>query len=217
MKTHAVLFDLDGTLLDSTPAVDRAWRAWAQRHGLDGDRVMHHVHGRPARESVAHFLPDADAATVNAEFRWLEEKESADVEGVMALPGAVELLRSLGALAVPWAIVTSGTQPVAQARLRAAGLPKPRVIVTADRISRGKPDPEGFLLAARELEVDPAACVVFEDAPAGIQAARASGARVIALTTNYPPEELSLAHEVTDSLQSVRLAPLPGGLDVAIG
>jgi sugar-phosphatase len=191
-----LLVDLDGTLVDSSAPVRRAWTAFAQRHGLVPAEVEHFAHGRPSRESVALLIPDGDHA---AEAAALEAAELNDVDGVFALPGAARLLRGNR----PLAIVTSCSTALAQARLRAAGLPLPAALVSADDVSRGKPDPECYLLGARRLGLEPAACLVVEDAPAGITAGHAAGACVLALRTTHADADLREADAIVDDLGSL--------------
>ena len=178
----AVLTDLDGTLVDSSAAVRRAWSAFAQRHGLDADAVVHDAEGRPAAETARRLAPGAPEEPAR-----LAAAELADTDGIVALPGAEALLRAPLRLA----IVTSCFAELALARLRAASLPVPATLVSADQVARGKPDPEAFRLAARRLGVDPGACVVLEDAPAGIEAGRAAGMTVIAVRTTHSDAELA--------------------------
>ncbi|MEY8567182.1 HAD-IA family hydrolase [Corynebacterium sp.] len=181
----AILFDIDGTLVDSTPAVNRAWRAWAADHGIDADEVLAVCHGRRSADTIADFLP---ADRVAAEAAALEEMEAGDVDGVVALPGAAELLDSLPASS--WAAVTSGSRALMRARLAAAGLPVPEILVAAEDVAEGKPDPQGYRKAAAQLGADPADCLVVEDAPAGLGAGRAAGGRVLAVATSHPREDL---------------------------
>jgi sugar-phosphatase len=190
---RAILSDLDGTLIDSTPAVLRVWASWRADRGLGPLDVATHPHGVPARQVVERIAPHLDAAAEAAE---LERREVADLDGVVALPGAAELLGgTLGDVRV--GVVTSCTLPLADARLRAAGLPRPTgTLVTAERTERVKPDPDPYLLGADELGVAPADCVVLEDAPAGIAAGRAAGMRVVAVTTTHGAAELAAADEV---------------------
>ncbi len=193
---RAILSDLDGTLIDSTPAVLRVWTAWKREHGLPVGADADHPHGIPARQVVRMLAPHLDAA---AEARDLERREVADVDGVVALPGARELLGAPPD-GVAVAIVTSCTLPLALARLAVVGLDAPATLVTAERTERVKPDPDPYLLAARELGVDPADCVVLEDAPAGIAAGRAAGMRVVAVRTTHPDAALAAAHDVVDDV-----------------
>lgn len=190
--TAAYLIDLDGVLVDSETAATRTWKWWAAMRGLD-PTVFVQAHGRPSRETIAEYAPQLDA---DAEAEVVEEREVADTEGVVALPGAAAMMRE----ARPIAIVTSGGKRLAEARLRAAELPRPEVLVTADSVTRGKPDPEPYLLAARRLGVAPSQCTVFEDAPAGVAAGRAAGMRVVALTTTVDAEQLDGADRVVASL-----------------
>jgi sugar-phosphatase len=185
-----VLSDLDGVLVDSHASIMRAWRWFAERHGLGSGAVETIEQGRPSGEVIAALAPHADAG---AEARALDLRQAEDTDGVIALPGAADLLAAFGPQRV--AIVTSCTAPLAEARLRAAGLAAPPVLVTADLLARGKPDPEGYLRAARELGADPADCVVLEDAPAGVEAGRSAGMRVVGLLTTHGPDELTRAHE----------------------
>jgi sugar-phosphatase len=197
-NARALLVDIDGTLIDSEAAVNRVWSAFAVRHGLDPAAVTKIAQGRPSRETIRALLHDPPQLDAIAER--FDADEVADVEGVVAYPGAHALLAGD---ARPLAIVTSCTTALARARLRAAGLPTPDVLVTADEITNGKPDPEPFLLGAERLAVDPADCVVLEDAPAGITAGRAAGARVIALRTTHADADLAGADAVADSLQAL--------------
>ncbi|HLZ12365.1 MAG TPA: HAD family hydrolase [Candidatus Acidoferrum sp.] len=178
LQGEGVLFDLDGVLVDSTPAVARVWSWWAREHGFDPDETVRIAHGRPSIATIRELLPNADH---DAENREVERREIEDVEGVVPLPGAMELLRALPL--ERWAVVTSCTKQLAYVRLRAAGLPEPKYIVTADDITRGKPDPEPYRKGARALSLASGDCVVVEDAPAGIRAGKAAGARVVALQT----------------------------------
>lgn len=184
----ALLFDLDGVLIDSTPAVQRVWTQWAKERGFDPDAVVAHAHGRPSLSTVRRFLPDADHELENRE---VERREIEDVEGIVVLPGAAELLTTIPPLC--WTIATSCTRRLAEARLRAAGLPIPSSIVTATDVKRGKPDPEPFLKAAAKLGFRASDCVVCEDAPAGVLSGKAAGARVIALSTTFSEAELRAA------------------------
>jgi sugar-phosphatase len=162
----AILFDLDGVLVDSTRSVDLEWRAWGRRKGVDGDTIMAIAHGVRSLEVIQRVAPHLDA---EAEVRELESREANHQEGVSVMPGAVELVNS-----IPegrWGVVTSGTRLLASARLRFCGLPVPKVLVTADEVTHGKPHPEPYLKGAERLGVEPAECLVIEDAPAGIQAA----------------------------------------------
>ena len=192
MTFAAVISDLDGVLIDSSAPTVRSWRAWGERHGLDGEALQAGNHGRPARAVIAELLP---AAQVDEEAERLTEAETEDTDGVVAYPGAREVL-ALGRVA----IATSCTAPLARARLAAAGLPVPDVFVTADQVERGKPAPDPYLLAAERLGVDPAACVVLEDAPAGIEAGRAAGMTVWAVTTTHEARALDGAARVAGGL-----------------
>jgi mannitol-1-/sugar-/sorbitol-6-phosphatase len=189
---RAILSDLDGVLVDSAAVVEDTWRTWAERHALDADAIVPTVHGRPGHELVAELTPDADGA---AEMAWLEAYEIDAAGKVNALPGAADVLAQATV-----AIVTSCTEPLARARLNATGLRIPDVLVTADRVPRGKPAPDPYLIAAAELGVDPKDCVVLEDAPAGIAAGKAAGMTVLAVATTHDPAELTAADSVHDDL-----------------
>jgi sugar-phosphatase len=175
--------------------VYRAWEAYAGRHGLDAEEVNQLAHGRPSRETVRELTPEH----ADREAALIEEAETTDVAGVVALPGADALLRSPRRKA----IVTSCSDALAAVRLRAAGLPAPDVLVSADAVERGKPDPQAFLTAAERLGVAPADCVVLEDAPAGIAAGKAAGCYVIALRTTHADAELAEADAIVDDLSAI--------------
>jgi sugar-phosphatase len=194
----ALLCDLDGVLVDSTAAIARVYRAWAARHGLDGDLVVATAQGRPSREVVRVCAPDLDAA---AESAAIEAAHVGDQAGVVVIAGAAELLAETPAERI--AVVTSCSDALAAARLRAAGLAVPRVLVTADMVARGKPDPEGYLRAASLLGAAPADCVVLEDAPAGVAAGRAAGMRVIGVLTSHGRGALEGADAYVEDLRGV--------------
>jgi mannitol-1-/sugar-/sorbitol-6-phosphatase len=178
IRCSAMLFDLDGVLIDSTPAVTRVWHRWAVEHGFDPETVVHLAHGRPSRITIRELLPNADISRENRE---VERREIEDLEGVVLLPGAGQLLNSLPP--ERWTIATSCTRGLAEVRLRAAGLPIPKAMVTATDVKIGKPDPEPYLKAAAKLGFAADDCIVVEDAPAGVRAGKAAGARVIAFLT----------------------------------
>ncbi|MFG3245588.1 HAD family hydrolase [Streptomyces sp. NPDC048187] len=177
LPARALLLDMDGTLVNSDAAVERVWRRWADRHGLDGDEVMKVVHGRQGYASMALLLPDRPMEQNHADNARMLAEETADTEGVVAIPGARDFLASLRGL--PHALVTSADVALSTARMAAAGLTQPDVRVTAESVGASKPDPEGFLKGAAELGVAPADCIVFEDSGAGIAAGRAAGMRVV--------------------------------------
>ena len=183
-----LLFDLDGVLVDSTPAVARVWTKWALVHGFDPEETVRRAHGRPSIATIRDLLPNAD---VVAENEVVLRGEIEDTAGVVSLPGARELLNSLPA--ERWAIVTSCSRPLAEVRLQAAGLPVPQRLLTSDDVTNGKPDPEPYLKGAALLGVPALKCLVFEDAPAGIQAGKAAGALVVAFRTTSPDPELEIA------------------------
>lgn len=200
----AVLFDNDGTLIDSTPAVVRSWSIWAQEYEVDMLDLAGY-HGVPAAAIIAEVAPHADQ---QAALQRIIDIEESDTDGVQALPGAVEALSALGGLA---AIVTSATRGLAVARLNAAGIPLPDALVTADDITRGKPDPEPYLLAAEWLGVDPASCLVVEDAPSGLRAGRAAGSATLAVLTTSERRELE-ADLVVSDLAEVEFVAQDGGV-----
>lgn len=186
MRGLGFLFDLDGTLIDSLPVVELAWGNWARRHGVPEAEVLDFIHGKQAITSLRFFMPGQSEETIQHEYRLLERFEAETIDGVSALPGARELLNDLNRLQLPWAIVTSGSLPVASARVRAGRLPTPPVLITAEQVPRGKPQPDPYLLGAKTLGLRPAQCIVVEDAIAGIQSGLAAGCPVIAV--NPPPE-----------------------------
>ncbi|MBP3977765.1 HAD-IA family hydrolase [Microbacterium sp. BLY] len=179
LRARAALLDMDGTLVDSTAVVERLWLAWAEPHGIDPETVLRVIHGRQGHQSMAIMLPDRDHAINLRENEVMLATEASDVDGVVGIPGAEDLLAAL--LPFPHAVVTSANVALMTARMGQAGLTVPELAVTAESVSASKPDPEGFLLAARTLGVDPADCIVFEDSGAGIQAAHAAGMRVIGI------------------------------------
>src|SRR5437773_3107953 len=188
MKCSGLLFDLGGVLVDSTPAVARAWTGWARKHGFEPEEVVKKAHGRPSISTIRELLPHGDH---DAEDREMERREIADVEGVVPLRGAMELLQALPL--ERWAIVTSCTRALAGVRIGAAGLPKPKHLITATDVKHGKPDPEPYLAGARILAVPASECIVIEDAPAGTRSGKAAGARVLALRTTASDAELQPA------------------------
>ena len=209
----AVLFDLDGVLIDSTPAVTRVWRQWAMEHGFDPEQVVARVHGRPSLATVREYLPTADQAAENRE---IERREIEDADGIITLPGARELLLQLPAKR--WTIATSCTRSLAEVRLRAAGLPVPERIVTSTEVTLGKPHPEPFLKAAAKLGFPASECVVVEDVAAGIRAGKAAGATVIAFRTTVEEPELRRAGAdfILNNCADISAAPNAEGLTLIL-
>jgi sugar-phosphatase len=210
IRCRALLFDMDGVLVDSTPAVARVWNIWARKHGLEPDDVVRRAHGRPSIATIRELLPNGDH---HAEDQAVEKAEIEDVEDIVALPGAVQLLSLLPA--DRFVVVTSATRPLAVARIQAAGLAVPKHLVTASDIRHGKPHPEPYLRGAAILGVAPADCVVIEDAPAGIQSGKAAGARVLALRTTAADDELRHAGAdwIVKDCSALSLQPFHGPAD----
>jgi sugar-phosphatase len=206
LTARALLLDMDGTLVDSHAVVERIWRHWADRHGLDGGEVMKVVHGRQGYASMALLLPDRPMEQNHAENARMLAEETADMDGVVAIPGAPEFLAALRG--VPHALVTSADVALSTARMRAAGLSLPDVRITAESVGASKPDPEGFLKGAAELGVAPADCVVFEDSGAGIAAGRAAGMRVVGVGSQAVFHQPDV---VVRDLRQVRVEGVGGG------
>ncbi|MFJ6087544.1 HAD family hydrolase [Streptomyces sp. NPDC092369] len=214
MKIHAeaLLFDNDGTLVSSLASVRRCWTGWAREYGISAEAFGGvELHGRTAAEIAADLLP---ADVVPAAVARIEQLEVEDVPngGVHLLPGTKAFLDSLPP--DRWAVVTSATRPLAEARLDAVGI-LPKTLITADDVTRGKPDPEPYLRAARELGVDPARCVVFEDAPAGLRAGRAAGMTTVALTTTHQAHELT-ADLVVNDLSALSALVVAGAVEISV-
>ena len=197
---EAILFDLDGVLVDSSVCVERSWHEWANEHGLDPAAIIRVAHGQRTIDTMRLFAPHLDAEEQSGRFA---EREATAMEGVYPIPGASTLLERLPQ--DTWAVVTSGGTTLALARLRHVGLPIPRTLVTADDVKQGKPSPDQYLLAAARMGIAPSACIVVEDSPPGIESARAAGMRVIALTTTHKREDLAGSDAIVDRLDSLRL------------
>lgn len=195
---RAFLFDMDGTVLNSIAAAERIWTTWALRHGVDVERFLPTIHGARAIDTITRLgLPGVDA---EVEAAWITEAEIEDVEGIVEVANAAAFLRSLPAH--QWAIVTSAPKALAQRRLAAAGVPQPTVMVTAEDVSAGKPDPAGYRLAAERLGVKVTECLIFEDATVGIQAAEAAGADLLIITSTHV-HPLETAHATLASYATV--------------
>lgn len=179
-EVAAVLFDMDGTLVDSDAAVERTWRTWARRYGVDEEEVLAVSHGHPTDATLRRVAPDLSEAELDEAARMMLDLECTDLSDVVATRGAHRLLAVLAERRIPWAVVTSAGRRLAESRLAAAGIEAP-VLLSFDDVARGKPDPDGYLKAAAELGIDPAACLVVEDSEPGIAAGRAAGMRVAAL------------------------------------
>ncbi|MGH9513662.1 MAG: HAD-IA family hydrolase [Terriglobales bacterium] len=208
----AVLFDLDGVLVDSTPSVARQWSLWARENSVDPEKAVEIAHGRRTIESVRLLAPHLNA---ESETRKIEQREVDDNDGVVAMPGAAKLLESLPPQR--WGVVTSGTRRLAASRLKVENLIVPKVLVSADDVVNGKPDPEPYLKGAEFLSMPPGDCLVIEDAPAGIAAAHAAGMKVVALTTTYAASALAGADAVVPALADLRVSFMDSGLLVTVG
>jgi mannitol-1-/sugar-/sorbitol-6-phosphatase len=209
----ALLFDMDGVLIDSTPAVARVWHRWAVEHGFNPEEVVAKAHGRPSLTTVREYLPHSDH---EAENREVERREIEDLAGVIPLPGSLDLLAGLPP--DRWTIVTSCTRALAEVRIRAAGLPVPKKLITANDITHGKPHPEPYLKGAAILGFPASDCIVLEDAPAGIRSGKAAGARVIGFTTTV---EASVARKagadwIVRNCSDIRLLNSSVGLKLSL-
>lgn len=204
---------MDGVLINSTPAVARVWRRWAIEHGFTPEEVVAHAHGRPSLTTVKDYLPNSDH---EAENREVERREIEDLDGVVPLPGSLALLASLPA--DRWTIVTSCTRALAEVRIKAAGLPLPRKLITANDIVHGKPNPDPYLKGASILGFPAADCIVIEDVPAGIRAGKSAGARVIAFTTTTSETILREAGAdwILKNCADIRLLDSTNGLTLAL-
>jgi mannitol-1-/sugar-/sorbitol-6-phosphatase len=209
----AVLFDMDGVLVDSTRAVARVWGRWAEERGFDPEHVAQIAQGRPSITTIRELLPEADH---EAENRIVERREIEDIADTNACPGAVELLQMLPP--DRWVLVTSSTRPLAEVRLRAGGHAAPRYVITGSDVQRGKPDPEPFVKAAAMIGEDPRECLVVEDSPAGIRAGKAAGCRVLALRTTMSDDVLESAGPdwIVDNCASVRLVEVTRAGDLRL-
>ena len=211
-RAKAFLFDLDGVLVDSRAVVERTWRRWAaERHPIDVDKLLHIAHGRRARDTLRIMAP---SLANDQEVAWLDATELVDVEGLRVIPGARELVTTLPR--DRWAIVTSCGRDLARLRLSAVGIPMPDIMVVAEDSKRGKPAPDCYLLGAERLGVAPEDCIVFEDAPAGITAGKAAGAKVIGVRTNYDPEHLAEADATIPDMRNIVVRTEPNGLVVLV-
>ncbi|WP_409319531.1 HAD family hydrolase [Pseudomonas sp. KCJK9016] len=197
----AFLFDMDGTVLNSIAAAERIWAAWAVRHGVDVETFLPSIHGVRAIDTITRLnLPGVDA---EAQAAFITEAEIEDVEGIVEIPGAAAFLKALPAN--QWAMVTSAPRDLALRRMAAAGIPEPTVMITAEDVSAGKPDPAGYRLAARRLGLEPADCLIFEDAAVGIQAAEAAGAPLMIITATHQ-HPLDTAHATIASYRDVTVS-----------
>jgi sugar-phosphatase len=201
-RISAVLFDLDGVLVESREATERVWLDWALKNGIDEAALRSAMHGVRSADVIRALRPDLDAVVESEE---VERRQAEDVDGLAAIPGAAAALGALRGDRV--AVVTSGTRPLALARLAAVGIEPPAEMVFAGDVTRGKPDPEGYLTAARRLGADPSEALVVEDAPAGIEAGKAAGAATVGVTSTHTRAEVAAADVVIGSLEE-----LPGVL-----
>ncbi|MGW4300950.1 HAD-IA family hydrolase [Streptomyces sp. NPDC004646] len=213
LNARALLLDMDGTLVNSDAVVERIWRRWAAEHGLDGDATMKVVHGRQGHASMALLLPERPHEENLADNARMLAEETADMNGVIEVPGAAAFLAALQGL--PHALVTSADVPLSTARMAAADLPLPDLRITAESVGASKPDPEGFLKAAAALGIDPSDCIVFEDSGAGIAAGRSAGMRVVGIgerAGQYGPDV------VVPDLTGVKVAAsADGGIRLTVG
>lgn len=211
IRVNGLLFDNDGVLVDSTAAVEGSWRAFASWYDLPANDVLGRVHGRRSRDVIAHYADRLPVDPDEAFARYIDAcvHEFADVD---LLPGAVDIIASLPARG--WAVVTSGTKIVTQARWSAAGMPEPPVLISAEDVSAGKPEPDPYRTAAERLQLDPADCLAIEDSPAGLISARAAGCKTLALLTTHQPDDLD-ADWVTSDLTAVRIHS-NNGFDVSV-
>jgi len=200
LSCAALLFDMDGVLVDSQAVVKRTWRRWCERTGVDEVTVLRAAHGRRTMDTLQTVAPHLD---LSAELRWLEEAELDDDNGIVAIPGASHVV--VGLPLERWAVVTSAGRELAIRRLEWAGLPTPACLVAAEHVNQGKPSPEGYLRAAVDLRVAASSCVVFEDAPAGVDAAKAAGMRIIGLTTTHEPDQLGSTDALLPDLLGVKV------------
>ena len=210
LTCDAVLFDLDGVLVDSRAVVERTWRRWAQLRGVNDPDLVRRAHGRRSVETVRQVAPDLDS---EEEVQWLAAAELSDFDGVVLLPGSATALAAVSDARK--AIVTSGGRKLARQRMLHVGLPIPVVLIAAEDVTQGKPSPQGFLAAAMQLGVEPGRCIVVEDTPAGIRAGRSAGCRVVALTTTFPESALAEADIIVASLADLRITADGRVLDVA--
>jgi sugar-phosphatase len=201
LRCRALLFDMDGVLVDSRAVVERTCRRWAARRNVDADTLLRIAHGRRTRDTVRLVAPHLSVAE---EVAWLDAAEEADLEGIVPVPGARELAETLPV--ARWAVVTSAGSTLARRRLERAGVPVPPVLVSSGEVANGKPAPDGYALAARLLGVHSANCVVFEDALPGIAAGRAAGSAVVGVSTMLPPQQLHDADVVIRDLRDVRVS-----------
>jgi mannitol-1-/sugar-/sorbitol-6-phosphatase len=202
----AVLFDMDGTLVDSSVVVERIWTRWAQKHDLDPEWLIKFAHGRPTADTIMAVAPHLDALEEAAILLAEEEMDPTPVSGVHGAIDAIKVADAHG----KWAVVTSASQRLARLRLSIAKFPIPECLISADDVENGKPHPEAFLKAAQQLHVRPEECIVFEDTPAGLKAARAAGAIVVGLATTFPANQLE-ADAVVPDFRSIQLRPLGDG------
>jgi mannitol-1-/sugar-/sorbitol-6-phosphatase len=208
IKCRAILFDMDGTLVDSTKCVEAIWGRWAERHGMPVDEILWASHGRRTLDTLREVAPHLDIAH---EAKLLDAEEMEFTEGTTAVQGAAQLLGALPRNS--WAVVTSAGRAIARLRLECVGLPVPAVLVTADDVAEGKPSPAGYQMAATRLGVAPDQCLVIEDTPAGILAGRSAGMQVLAVTTTYPVSSLLDAHCVEDFC-GTRISVTPAGIEL---
>lgn len=207
LRCQGILFDMDGILISSLGSVERSWTKWGEMRGVDTVLALKTAHGRRAIETIAQLRPDLDS---EAELKIIEDLEIADNEGLKALPGVCELLRSLPA--DRWTVVTSATEKLARVRLADGGIPVPARLITANQVTRGKPHPEPFIAGAALLGFKPEECVVFEDSASGAIAGRAAGCTVIATTFSHAVESLEAAHYLVEDLTGVAAAQDQGGI-----
>lgn len=204
---QGILFDMDGILISSLDAVERSWTKWAELRGFDPVMARRIAHGRRAVDTLATMCPECDC---DVELKLIEDIEVADNEGLTVLPGVCELLATLPA--DRWTVVTSATDRLARVRLAAGKISAPQQLITADRVSRGKPHPDPFLAGAALLGIAPKDCVVFEDSAAGAIAGRAAGCTVVATTFSHSAESLEAAHYLVKDLTGVRAETTSAGI-----
>lgn len=204
---QGILFDMDGILVSSLGSVERSWTRWAELRGVDPEQTVRVAHGCRAIDTLARMRPDLDP---EAELEVIEDFEAADNEGLTVLPGVLELLQALPRSR--WTVVTSATERLARVRMAAGGVPLPERLVTADKVTRGKPHPEPFLAGAALLGFRPEECVVFEDSASGTEAGRAAGCTVVATTFSHPVESLDAAHYLVADVTGITVERKEHGL-----